>query len=121
MSPYSDTFICARDQTRLVGNGSLHVPLRAQLGPAVALRTVFDRLAEPLLTGLGYHVVPADSTLGRYCAVLEVSGTPRAALLVTPWGQHPASAWRDAVRLGIGQGTRWCFCLTGPCLRIVDG
>jgi hypothetical protein len=98
-----------------------HVPLRAQLGPALALRTVFDRLGEPLLTGLGYHVVPAGATVESYCAVLEVSGTPRATLLVTPWGQHPSSAWRDAVRLGIGQGARWCFCLTGPRLRIVDG
>ena len=52
--------------------------------------------------------------------MLEVAGTPRATLLVTLWGQHPASAWRDAVRLGIGQSERWCFCLTGPRLRIVD-
>jgi hypothetical protein len=98
-----------------------HMPLRAQLGPALALRAIFDRLGEPLLTGLGYHVVPADSTPERFCAVLEVSGTPRATLLVTLWGQQPASAWRDAVRLGIGQGARWCFCLTGPHLRIIDG
>ena len=37
-----------------------HVPLRAQLGPALALRAMFDRLGEPLLAGLGYRVVPAD-------------------------------------------------------------
>ncbi len=98
-----------------------HLPLRAQLGPALAVRTIFDRLGEPLLTGLGYHVVPADSTVQRFCAVLEVSGAPRATLLVTHWGQHPASAWRDAVRLGIAQGARWVFCLTGPRLRIIDG
>ena len=98
-----------------------HMPLRAQLGPALALRAVYDRLGEPLLSALGYHVVPADSTSERFCAVLEVSGTPRATLLVTLWGRHPAAAWRDAVRLGIGQGARWCFCLTGPRLRIVDG
>jgi hypothetical protein len=97
-----------------------HLPLRGHLGPALALRAIFDRLAEPLLTGLGYHVVPADATPESFRAVLEVSGTPRATLLVTLWGQHPASAWRDAVRLGIGQSARWCFCLTGPLLRIVD-
>jgi hypothetical protein len=105
-----------------------HLPLRGQLGPALPLRAIFDRLAEPLLTGLGYHVVPADSTPESFRAVppaslralLNVSGTPRATLLVTHWGQHPASAWRDAVRFGIGQSERWCFCLTGPILRIVD-
>ncbi len=64
--------------------------------------------------------VPADSTAERFRAVLKQSGVPRATLLVTLWGQHPASAWRDAVRLGIGQSERWCFCLTGPRLRIVD-
>jgi hypothetical protein len=97
-----------------------HIPLREQLGPALALRAIFDRLAEPLLSGLGYHVVLADVTSDNIRAVLEVSGTPRATLLVTLWGQHPSSAWRDAVRLGIGQSERWCFCLTGPRLRIVD-
>jgi len=113
-----------------------HLALRGQLGPALALRAIFDRLAEPLFTGLGYHVVPADSTPASFRAVLpasfravlpasfravlNVSGTSRATLLVTLWGQHPASAWRDAVRLGIAQCERWCFCLTGPLLRIVD-
>ena len=97
-----------------------HGPLRAQLGPALSLRGVFDRLGEPLLSALGYHVVPGDATTERFRAVLEQDGVPRATLLVTLWGQSPASAWRDAVRLGIGQGERWCFCLTGPRLRIVD-
>jgi len=95
-------------------------PLRTQLGPALTLRGVFDRLGEPLLSALGYHVVPTDATTERFRAVLEQDGVPRATLLVTLWGQSPASAWRDAVRLGIGQGERWCFCLTGPRLRIVD-
>ena len=97
-----------------------HLSLRAQLGPALPVRTVFDCLAEPLLRGLGYHVVPAHSTAEQFRAVLEVSGRPRATLLVTLWGQHPTSAWRDAVRLGIAQSERWCFCVTGPLLRIVD-
>jgi hypothetical protein len=97
-----------------------HLPLRAQLGPASALRAIFDRLAEPMFAGLGYRVVPAGATDDYFRAVLEVEGTARATLLVTHWGQHPASAWRDAVRLGIGQSERWCFCLTGPLLRIVD-
>jgi hypothetical protein len=97
-----------------------HVPLRTRLGPALSLRGVFDCLGEPLLSAFGYHVVPAESTPERFRAVLHQSGVPRATLLVTLWGQHPASAWRDAVRLGIGQSERWCFCLTGPRLRIVD-
>ena len=98
-----------------------HVPLRAQLGPALALRAIFDRLGEPLLRGARLSRRPGRRDGGEIPRrARAVSGTPRATLLVTPWGQHPASAWRDAVRLGIGQGERWCFCLTGPRLRIVD-
>ena len=97
-----------------------HLPLRARLGPALSLRGIFDLLAEPLLSALGYHVVPVASTPEQLRALLDVGGTRRATLLVTLWGQHPAQAWRDAVRFGIGHSERWCFCLTGPLLRIVD-
>ena len=38
-----------------------HVPLRALLGPALSLRAIYDRLAVPLFTAMGYHVVPVDS------------------------------------------------------------
>ena len=105
-----------------------HLPLRAHLGPALSLRAIYDRLAEPLFAGMGYHVVPVDS-LSRSTraqpptglrAVLSVSGVPRATLFVTLWGDHSAATWRDTVRLGISQNGRWCFCLSGPRLRIVD-
>jgi hypothetical protein len=106
-----------------------HVPLRSRLGPASAPRMIFDRLAVPLVAQLGYRLVPdgacgaagsAGSTSRTLRAVLEFRGHPAATLLVTGWGQDPATAWRDAVRLGIGHGLRWCFCLTGPLLRITD-
>ncbi len=96
------------------------MPLRALLGPATPLRVIFDRFAEPLLRALGYHVTPINTTAERLSGVLEVAGTPSATLLLTTWGQDPAAAWREAVRLGIGTSERWCFCLTGPSLRIVD-
>jgi hypothetical protein len=53
-------------------------------------------------------------------AVLEANGEPAAALLVTEWGRDPAAAWRDAVRQGIARSVRWCFCVTGPVVRVVD-
>ena len=105
-----------------------HLPLRAHLGPALSLRAIYDLLADPLFAGMGYHVVPVDS-LSRGTgaqpptglrAVLSVSGVPRATLFVTLWGDHSAATWRDTVRLGISQNGRWCFCLSGPRLRIVD-
>ncbi len=96
------------------------LPLRAQLGPATPLRVIFDRFAEPLLRVLGYHVMPINATGERLSGVLEAAGTASATLLMTTWGQDPAAAWQEAVRLGIGTSERWCFCLTGPSLRIVD-
>ncbi len=105
-----------------------HLPLRAHLGPALSLRAIYDRLAEPLFAGMGYHLVPVDS-LSRGTraqsptglrAVLSVSGVPRATLFVTLWGDDSAATWRDTVRLGISQNGRWCFCLSGPRLRIVN-
>ena len=97
-----------------------HVPLRAQLGPATSARACFDRLGAPLLAQLGYRVLPAAPSDGTYRALLLAHGDPVATLVVTAWGQDAGRAWRDAVRLGIGADVSWCFCLTGPAIRVVD-
>ncbi len=98
-----------------------HTPLRKVLGPASGPRTLFDRLAIPLFSQLGYRGVAHGADAQVLRAVLEVKGRPTATLFVTGWGQDPASSWRDVVLHGIGHGLRWCFCLTGPSLRVVDG
>ena len=98
-----------------------HAPLRNVLGPASGARTLFDRLATPLFSHLGYRVVADGAFAPLLRAVLEARGEPAATLFVTGWGQDPASWWRDVVLHGIGHGLRWCFCLTGPSLRVVDG
>ena len=101
-----------------------HVPLRSALGPATGPRTLFDRLAVPLFALLGYRILAdgvgaTGSAVIR--AVLEVRGHASATALVTRWGEDATRAWRDAVRFGISRGLRWCFCVTGPSLRVVDG
>ena len=100
-----------------------HTPLRRELGPATGLRTLFDRLAVPLVSHLGYRALLDAGLHARpdaLRAILESHKRPVATLIVTAWGQDPSSAWRDAVRQGIAHGLRWCFCLTGPALRSVD-
>ena len=98
-----------------------HQRVRAELGPACAARTVFDRLAAPLFRELGYDIAIAPAASGKgVFAVLLVHGRPAAGLAVLHWGGDPAAAWRDAVVHGISRGLRWCYCLTGPALRIVD-
>jgi len=92
-----------------------------EMGPASAARAVFDSVAAPLVAELGFRAVVIGSDSGRlFRAVLETAGRPAAALLVTDWGRDPAAAWRDGVRHGIGAGVRWCFCVTGPLLRVID-
>jgi hypothetical protein len=100
-----------------------HTALRHQLGPATAARTLLDRLAVPLFGELEYRVLPDGTSDRRQVLRAHLQtrgGQPAATLLVTGWGDDLASAWRDAVRHGIGQGLRWTFCLSGPSLRLVD-
>ncbi|HSC27325.1 MAG TPA: N-6 DNA methylase [Vicinamibacterales bacterium] len=97
-----------------------HVPLRAELGPATSARVTFDRLAVPMWSQFGYRVLPAGSGGPYFRAVLDGGGGTAAVLLVTAWGCDLSSAWRDAVRHGIAQDARWCFCMSGPALRVVD-
>jgi Eco57I restriction-modification methylase len=99
---------------------SWHQPLQLQLGPATGARSLFDRLAVPLMAQLGYHVLPIRGTGTTFRAVLEADGMAVAVLLVTSWGADLASAWREAVTHGIGYGLRWCLCLSGPALRVAD-
>ena len=97
-----------------------HLPLRYELGPVSAARTIFDRLAAPLFEELGYRVIPSGGATDLFRAVLEAGGMAAAGLVVTGWGRDGTTAWRDAVRHGIALDARWCFCVTGPALRIVD-
>ncbi len=98
-----------------------HANVAREMGPACGARAVFDRIAVPLGAALGFRVTLAGTESGRlFHAVLEAHGIPAAALLVTEWGREPASAWRDAVRHGIARSVRWCFCLNGPVLRVID-
>ena len=98
-----------------------HSTVVRDMGPACGARAVFDRVAAPLGAALGFRVTLAGTESGRlFHAVLEAHGGPAAAVLVTEWGREPASAWRDAVRHGIARSVRWCFCLNGPALRVLD-
>jgi len=98
-----------------------HAPIAMEMGPACSARAVFDRVAAPLASALGFQTLVIGSENGGvFRGVLEAARRPVAALLVTGWGLDPSAAWRDAVRHGIGSGLRWCFCVTGPVLRVID-
>jgi hypothetical protein len=124
----------------LSGSSSLHVPehdarlapvrrrLRAwhtailrEMGPASGARVVYDRVAVPLASELGFRIMPAGSERGDVLrAILHARDAPVAAVVVTGWGREPGRAWRDGVRLGIGSNLRWCLCMNGRVLRVLD-
>ena len=100
-----------------------HREVARELGPASSARQVFDRVAVPLAGELGFRVVPAARTTASSAAihaVLQADHSSVVSLLVTPWGRDAAAEWRAAVRSGIAHGLRWCICITGPLLRILD-
>ena len=103
-----------------------HLPLRRELGPSAGARTIFDRLGVPLFSHLGYHISVSNTVVREPLPPMSVSATLRAsrhllaALVVTGWGGDPAAVWRHGVREAIAHEVRWCFCLTGFALRVVD-
>lgn len=109
---------CAHAQRRVQ---QAQAKTAAEMGPACGARMVFDRVAAPLVAELGFGLtLCSNSTGGMLRAHLHAGGTAAAVLLVTPWGRDPSSLWREAVHLGIASGVRWCYCLTGPRLRVLD-
>jgi hypothetical protein len=97
-----------------------HVSVRDRLGPAHGSRAVFDVVAAPLAQHLGFRVLPAHALPEAQHATLEAGGHPVAVLITLPWGHDPAAAWRDGVRRGIANDVRWCYCVNGPALRVID-
>jgi len=102
---------------------SWHERLVRDLGPASGIRTVYDRVALPLVDALGLRVVPAPcavTSADHIHAMLHADDVPVASLLVTAWGRDPGTTWRAAIHHGIAHKVRWCFCVTGPIIRIFD-
>ena len=93
------------------------------MGPACNARHVFDRVAAPLARELGFRIVPIPKTTATSTAIhaaLQTDDATVLSLLVTAWGHDAATEWQAAVRSGIAHGVRWCVCVTGPVVRILD-
>ena len=119
-----EELLSARDRHGAAADRSLrawHARVSREMGPASGARTVFDRLAVPLFHHLGFQVVPVEGGTDTCLHARLDSGVRTAAVLMaTGWGRDPSTAWRESVRLGIGNTVRWCLCVTGNVLRVVD-
>ena len=90
------------------------------MGPTAGQRAVLDVVAVPLATALGFDTVVVGGKTQPTYALLRVAGRDVAVLLVNVWGEDAGSAWRNAIRHGIGHDVRWCFSVNGPSVRLLD-
>jgi hypothetical protein len=97
-----------------------HADIRARLGPSSGPRSVFDLVGEPLAHALGFTVVSLSGAASTVDALLQSSGVPVAVMIVSAWGPVQPGLWRHAVHRGLAHGARWCLCVTGPAVRVVD-
>jgi N-6 DNA Methylase/Eco57I restriction-modification methylase len=98
-----------------------HAAVVREMGPASSARSVYDRVAAPLMSELGFRLMLTGTERGEMLrAMLHAAGTPAAALLVVGWGREPGGVWREGVRLGIGGSVRWCICINGRACRVLD-
>ena len=109
---------CAAVRRRLL---AWHASVASDMGPACSARAVFDRVAAPLAVALGFQVrLNGHGNSEVLCATLRAQDAESAMVLVTAWGRDPAGTWREGVRLGIGSNLRWCFCMNGTVVRVMD-
>jgi methylase of polypeptide subunit release factors len=100
---------------------------RSALGPASAIRAVFDLAAMPLMRVLGFRLAETSTiSSGSFFSVLaadaeqQTAGAAHVGLLVTTWGAPLDRAWRDAVSHGIEAGASWALCHNGRLIRLHD-
>lgn len=114
--------LLAREDARAARQAlrSWHGAVKDVLGPSCGARRVFDLVAEPLASSLGFTVVPVGGGPGTIDALLQVRGVGAAALIATAWGQPGGVAWRHAIHRGLAHESRWCLCVNGPAVRVID-
>jgi hypothetical protein len=122
-----ERLVCCGSDERIVLPANTHEHLgtwqtvvRDRLGPAASARTVFDLIAEPIARALGFLVVPLPGTSLTVDAILHANGASAAVLIATAWGELDSAVWRHAVHRCLAHGVRWCLCVTGASVRVID-
>lgn len=93
------------------------------LGPSSGVRAITDTLVVPLLRALGFVAARRIADSPR-CVLSLVPAVPpetgQTTAIVVGYNEPLSSAWREAVRSGVGADARWTFCCNGMALRLVD-
>ena len=102
-----------------------HAELRQRLGPTAGPRTVFDLVAGPLASTLGFVVLPVSGGPGAahtetVDAELRWEGRPLAVIVASAWGQPPRHLWRHSVHRALAHSVRWALCINGSSVCLFD-
>lgn len=85
-------------------------------GPATGLRALFDRVAMPLASLLGFRAHDAEFEDRVATARLESVSGP-VQLVLEPWATRASRAWRG---LKQADGPIWCLLVAPPFISVVD-
>jgi Eco57I restriction-modification methylase len=87
-------------------------------GPATGLRALFDLVAMPLASLLGFRAKDAEFENGRVRVRLHADER-QLDMVIVPWASRPSGLWRD---LSISQqtGEPFCLLLAPPFVSVVD-
>jgi N-6 DNA Methylase/Eco57I restriction-modification methylase len=102
-----------------------HAEIRHRLGPTAGPRTVFDLVAGPLASTLGFVVLPVSAGRGAgrtetIDAELRWEGRPLAVIVASAWGHPPRNLWRHSVHRALAHSVRWALCINGPSVCLFD-
>jgi hypothetical protein len=101
-----------------------HAELRQLLGPTAGPRTVFDLVASPLVSTLGFTVLPVTAARSAGTetvdAELRCNERPLAVIVVCAWGRPPRTLWRHCIHRALAHAVRWAFCVNGPSICLFD-
>ena len=91
-----------------------------ECGPATPVRALTDAVVIPLLSILGLDTTARADGERRTVLHTTPPAGPLVPVVVTGWNDPLDRAWRDAVLDGARADARWCFCINGQALRVVD-
>jgi hypothetical protein len=89
-------------------------------GPASPVRAIADAVVLPLLRILGFSIERRAHHEQRTVFDAVAAEGAVVPVVVVSWSESLDSAWRFAVLGGVRADARWCFCVNGTALRIVD-
>lgn len=87
------------------------------MGPASSARAVHDLATVPLLDLLEHE---RGTGVPGMLGIISDLPVAHAVVLSLPWTSTPASAWRDAIRLGLDANASWALVCNGRALRVID-